>query len=116
MNIEEFYAQDERRRSSIEIELGREWRDANNIRHELSWIEETGELYVMQEPVPQFYEGPLGGYIVDSEDVNGLQVVVLCTVSSHERLNEALSGWEEAMGAPEGVEWLISKLSAAGLR
>ncbi len=116
MNIEEFYSQDERRRNSIEIELGREWRDAANVRYELSWIEDTGELYIMREPVPEFFEDPLGGFHVDKEDLEGLQVMVLCTISSHERLVEVLAGWEAAMDASDGISWLKATLSAAGLR
>jgi hypothetical protein len=116
MNIEEFYAQDERRRSSIEFELGREWRDASNVRYELSWIEDTGELYLMREPVPEFFEDPLGGFHVDKEQVDGLQVHVLCLVGSHEHLMEALTGWEDAMGSSDGISWLSAKLDNAGLR
>jgi hypothetical protein len=115
MDIEEFYAHDERRRSSIEIELGREWRDATNVRYELSWIEDTGELYIMREPVPEFFEDPLGGFHVDREQIEGLQVHVLCSISSHEHVVETLKGWEAAMVAPDGISWLSAKLDAAGL-
>ena len=51
MNIEDFYAQDERRRASSEIEFGRDWRDVGGTRYELSWVADTGELYLMREPV-----------------------------------------------------------------
>jgi hypothetical protein len=49
MDIEEFYDQDPRRRASDEIEFGREWSE-KELRFEVSWIVDTGELYVMAEP------------------------------------------------------------------
>ena len=115
MNIEEFYAADERRRSSAEVELGRDWRDAKGVRYELCWIEDTGELYTMREPVPGAYEDPLGDIYVDPEDLEELVVRELGAVSSHEQVEEILVGWPEAMVAPEGVEWLIGRLRAAGV-
>ena len=50
MDIEEFYEADERRRRSEEVEIGTEWHDADGARYELSWVADTGELYVMVEP------------------------------------------------------------------
>ena len=44
MNIEEFYEADERRRRSEEIEVGTEWLDRDGVRHEVSWVADTGEL------------------------------------------------------------------------
>jgi hypothetical protein len=49
MDIEDFYDQDPRRRASDEIEFGREWSE-NGQRFEVSWIADTGEVYVMAEP------------------------------------------------------------------
>jgi hypothetical protein len=49
MDIEEFYDQDPRRRASDEIEFGREWSE-NDRRFEVSWVADTGEVYVMAEP------------------------------------------------------------------
>ena len=115
VNIEEFYAEDERRRTSTEVEFGREWRDANNVRYELSWVQDTGELYLMREPVPGAYEDPFGDVFVDSEDVDDLVVSLLGVVTSHERVEEILVGWTEAMAAPKGVEWLAERLGSAGV-
>jgi hypothetical protein len=115
VNIEEFYAQDERRRASTEVELGRDWRDAAGVRYELCWVQDTGELYLMREPVPTLYEDPLGDFDVDSADLDELQVSVLGIVASKERVEEALVGWPEAMAQPEGVEWLAERLRTAGI-
>ena len=49
MDIEAFYAEDERRRHSAELEFGRDWQRRGG-RCEVSWVEDTGELYVMREP------------------------------------------------------------------
>ena len=50
MDIEEFYEADERRRRSEEVEIGTEWHDDAGVRYEVSWVADTGELYVMGEP------------------------------------------------------------------
>ena len=53
MDIEEFYSADERRRRSAEVEFGNNWFDAKGSRYELSWVEDTGELYAMLELIPE---------------------------------------------------------------
>ena len=60
MDIEEFYEADERRRRSEEIELGTEWHDRDAVRYEVSWVADTGELYVMREPAPRVAEDLFG--------------------------------------------------------
>ncbi len=115
MNIEDFYAADERRRSSAEVELGRDWYDAKGVRFELSWVEDTGELYLMAEPVVGVLEDPFGDYYPDTEDVDGLLVFVLGTVSTHQRIEEILAGWPEAMAEPESIEWMLGRLRDAGV-
>jgi hypothetical protein len=115
VNIEDFYAADERRRASTEVEFGRDWRDANETRYELSWVQDTGELYLMREPTPVAYEDPLGDFDVDAANLDDLVVSILGTVSSHERIEEILVGWPEAMAVPQGVEWLASRLRGAGV-
>ncbi len=59
MDIEEFYEADERRRRSEEVEIGTEWHDADGARYELSWVADTGELYVMREPTVPMSDGSL---------------------------------------------------------
>ena len=49
MDIEEFYSADERRRHSAELEFGRDWNDDTG-RCGVSWVADTGELYLMREP------------------------------------------------------------------
>ena len=61
MDIDEFYEADPRRRASAELELGSEWLGKDGIVHELNYVEDTGELYVLREPAPHVNEDPFGG-------------------------------------------------------
>jgi len=115
VNIEDFYAQDERRRASSEIEFGRDWRDVGGTRYELSWVADTGELYLMREPVTEVYEDPLGDFAPEPANLDDLVVTVLGVVTTHERVEEILVGWPEKMAGPSGVEWMLGVLKAAGV-
>jgi hypothetical protein len=115
VNIEDFYAEDERRRASSEVEFGRDWRDGAGVRYELSWVQDTGELYLMREPVPTMYEDPLGDFDVDEANVDELLVSLLGVVNSRERIEEVLVGWPEAMAEAEGIEWMAERLRGAGI-
>ncbi len=61
MDIDEFYEADPRRRASAELELGSEWLGKDGVQHELNYVEDTGELYVLREPAPHVREDPFGG-------------------------------------------------------
>ena len=118
MDIDEFYAADERRRESDEIELGTEWRDSLGARYELNWVEATSELYVMREPVPPMWEDPSGGIHVEIDErapVTGITVEVIAHIPTRERLEEILDGWQQAMPATDSVAWLQDRLKAAGV-
>lgn len=121
VDIEEFYDEDPRRRSSDELELGGDWHDAQGVRYELSWVEDTGELYVMREPVPTGWGTPFGGIHVwhahstDEKEIAGMTVAVLGVVPSRDDVQSILSGWEEAMDRAGSVEWLADRLRLAGV-
>ncbi len=121
VDIEEFYDADERRRHSAEIELGREWRDQYDVRYELNWVEDTGELYVMREPVPIETIDPFGGihvvgsHRVDQGEVDGMTVTVVGSVASRAEMEGALDGWEDAMDGPDSVAWLVERLRQRGI-
>lgn len=117
MDIEEFYDGDPRRRPSAEIELGTEWRDTHGVRYELTWVEDTGELYVIREPSPHIVEDPFGGThssIRHSEEVK-MTVNVVGQIATHDQLEEILAGWPEAMAGNDGAEWLAERLRSAGV-
>jgi len=110
MDIEEFYAADERRRRSEEVEIGTEWRDADGARYELSWVADTGELYVMREPNVAMTTDPFGDVWRGSLPTGSVTVGVVGWVPDRERLEQVLEGWQEAMGRPDSVSWLAERL------
>jgi len=81
VDIEEFYDEDERRRSSANLSWALN-ADKYGVRHELNWVEDTGELYVMREPYP--VSGPIlrrnpriGLHREDETEVEGMTVSVV---------------------------------------
>lgn len=117
MDIEGFYSADERRRASEEIELGTEWHDASGARYELSWVVDTGELYVMLEPVVgELLEDPFGDvFDVGHARADQLTVAVVGWFPDRARLDEVLKGWEQEMGSGNSITWLADHLKAAGV-
>lgn len=115
MDIEQFYAQDERRRRSEEIELGIEWHDADGARYELSWVADTGELYVMREPTVPMTEDPFGDVYTSRVPVDEITVAVVGWIPDRRTMEEVLQGWEEAMSGPNGVSWIDERLRARGI-
>ncbi len=121
VDIEEFYDADPRRRASAELELGSDWHDALGVRYELSWVEDTGELYAMREPVPAEWATPFGGihargsHSTDEREIAGMTVQVIAEVPSRVQLDKILEGWERAEPQPDSISWLVSRLGAAGL-
>ena len=117
MDIEEFYDADPRRRPSAEIELGTEWHDAHGSRYEVNWVEDTGELYVMREPVPHVTEDPFGGIhsSMGPAQEKAMTVHVVANIASHDQLHQILDGWQGAMAGNEGAEWLAERLRTSGV-
>ena len=119
MDIDEFYEADPRRRRSPELELGSEWRGKDGVQHELNYVEDTGELYVLREPAPHVREDPFGGlHISDPEGYEDkITVHVIAKIDSVENVHAILQGWPEAMREQGngGTEWLGQRLLAAGV-
>jgi hypothetical protein len=117
MNIEEFYDGDARRRPSAEIELGTNWHDAHGTRYELNWIEDTGELYVMREPVPHVREDPFGGLhsSMAPGDEKKMSVHVVAQIDSIDDMHKILEGWPDVEDGEGGAEWLAERLRSAGV-
>jgi hypothetical protein len=106
MDIETFYEQNEARRESAEFEFGNEWTDKKDNEYELSWVEATGELYLMVEPDAEVTEDLFGDFYVSQEPVTDLTVVIIGKVGSHAALEDVLQGWEEAMLDDNSLAWL----------
>lgn len=116
MDIEQFYSADERRRQSAEVEFGTNWFDAKGSRYELSWVEDTGELYAMLEPVPEADSWtPFGDIEVENVKVDSLVVMVLGTVATRDGIEQILDGWADHMAEADGVQWVADRLQAAGI-
>ena len=116
MDIEQFYSADERRRRSGEVEFGNNWFDAKGSRYELSWVEDTGELYAMLELTPEADTWtPFGDVEVEDSSVDSLAVTVLGTLATRAEVDQVLEGWAERMLEPDGVHWVAERLQAAGI-
>jgi hypothetical protein len=116
MDIEQFYSADERRRRSAEVEFGNNWFDAKGSRYELSWVEDTGELYAMLELTPEADTWtPFGDVEVEDTAVDSLVVSVLGTIPTRQAVEQLLDGWAEHMSDPDGVHWVAERLRSAGI-
>ena len=116
MDIEQFYSADERRRQSAEVEFGNNWFDAKGSRYELSWVEDTGELYIMLELIPEADSWtPFGDIEVEPVSVVGILVTVIGYVPTLAEVESILSGWSEEMAKPDGISWVAERLRAHGV-
>ena len=113
MDIETFYDQNEARRESAEFEIGDEWSDAAGVLYELSWVEATGELYLMAEPEAEFGTDPFGDYWALPSEVDEYTVVIIAQVANHEHLQTVLAGWEDAMLVENSLAWLAERFPPA---
>jgi hypothetical protein len=112
MDIEEFYAADERRRKSAELEFGTDWNDANG-RCGVSWVEDTGEVYVMREPLASVTGSGAGDLELVNMSEHALGVEVLGVVAGREAVESVMSGWEQKMPDADGIAWLRDRVQNA---
>jgi hypothetical protein len=103
------HGQNEARRESAEFEFGSEWTDASDNEYELSWVEATGELYLMVEPDAVVNEDIFGDFLVSDEMISDLTVVIIGKVASLTALEDALLGWEDAMLEESSLAWLYER-------
>ncbi len=117
MDIEDFYEADPRRRASAEIELGSEWQDAQGVHYELNYIEDTGELYVMQEPPPAESVDPAGGIHIRKDPSYAGKVIarVIAQIDTVDKLHSILEGWQQAMNGDDSIKWVDERLRVAGV-
>jgi hypothetical protein len=111
VDIEEFYDEDPRRRTSNEVEFGQDWSDANGVRYELSWVEDTGEVYAMREPAAAIEVDPVGDEWVDKLSSDAVTVEILGTVAERAELDRRLEGWQDAIVRPGSLSWLRSRFA-----
>jgi len=109
-SLEAFYAANEDRRSSAEFEFGDSWTDAAGNEYELSWIESTGEMYLMLGPDAVVGVDAFGDFWV-GQSAEGLSVVVIGSCATHDEVIVTLEGWESAVQGENSLEWLRSRLN-----
>jgi hypothetical protein len=115
MDIEEFYDQNPARRTSEEFEFGRDWSDADGNHAEISWVHDTGELYLMTAPFePIVASGLPGDEHVPRLPTNKVVVEVLGVYPSVEAVEELLAGWRDAMGGQASVPWVRDRIAHPG--
>lgn len=112
MDIEEFYDANPARRTSEEFEFGRNWSDAQDNRGEISWIRDTGELYVMTAPVEPIVTDPLGDEYVQALPTKAVHVDVLGVIPTLERVEALLVGWSAAMDQAQSLNWVQDRLAS----
>lgn len=116
MDIEQFYSADERRRQSAEVEFGTNWFDAKGNRYELSWVEDTGELYAMLELVPEADTWtPFGDIEVEDVPVDRLVVTIVGHIPTLKEVEGILAGWTDHMAEPDGIAWVAERLRSNGV-
>lgn len=91
----DFLAEDVRRRRSDEVDLGGTWRDGSSDSWTLSWLRETGELYLVRN---------------DSAVGAASTLIVLAVVASETDLDARLDGWRDARDREDGLTWLRGRL------
>ena len=109
MDLEDFYEQSDARRLSEEILFGSFWRDKINTAYELSWVIDTGELYLMHFPDGYInFTDTYGSFMTDDERwfVLDMFVLVIDIIPTEEEVRAKLLGWEEAMNQKNSIEWL----------
>jgi hypothetical protein len=110
MDIEGFYRADERRRRSEEVEFGTDWHDSAKARYEVSWVADTGELYLMGEPNEPFRVDLFGDMFELAVPTEAVTVAVIGWVADRSRLEQILDGWPAAMAGPDSLSWLAERL------
>jgi hypothetical protein len=116
MDIEQFYSADERRRQSAELELGTDWFDAKGNRYELSWVEDTGELYAMLELVPEADSWtPFGDVEVEKIPFDRVVVTVIAHIDTRAEVESILDGWGDEMTKPDSIAWVADRLRRHGV-
>src|SRR3954453_19167680 len=112
MDIEQVYPADEGRGDSAELEVGRDWQDVSG-RCEVSWVEDTGEVYVMREPTAAVTGSGAGDIELVPMSDEGLVVEVLGVVVGRPAVEGVMSGWEKKMGSADGIAWLRDRIEHA---
>ena len=92
-----FVADDARRGTSDQVDLGATWRAAgSNDAWRLSWLRDTGELYLCR---------------ADGYDGSCTDVHLIAVVRREADLDAMIDGWRELRFDPDGLSWLLGRVS-----
>ena len=90
-----FWADDERRRRSDQLDLGATWRWAgSNDAWRLAWVRDTGELYLCR---------------ADGHDGSCTDVSVLAVLPDERDVDALLAGWRDSRTEPDGLSWVLRR-------
>ena len=102
-DIEEFYSDNKERRFSGEADYGVWWRsgDEDNSRYRISYVEKTGEIYIIDEGYGSRGFVALLAIVPSDNREGGLYYRTLDTI---------LGGWADMCSKPNGIEWVKERL------
>jgi hypothetical protein len=113
VDLEAFYDADPRRRHSEELEFGNDWTD-RGARTQVSWVEDTGELYAMRDPLGGLQSDVIGDMRATPVEEEQLTVEVLGVVNGRDAIASVMSGWEKAMVADaNSITWVRDRIAHA---
>jgi hypothetical protein len=113
VDLEAFYDADPRRRHSEELEFGNDWMD-HGARTQVSWVEDTGELYAMRDPLGGLQSDVIGDVRATPVAEEQLAVQVLGVVNGRDTVASVMSGWETAMVADDdSLSWVRDRIAHA---
>lgn len=113
MDLEAFYDADPRRRHSEELEFGNDWMD-RGARTQVSWVEDTGELYAMRDPLGNLASDVIGDVRALPVTDEQLTVEVLGVINGRDAIASVMSGWDTAMTASDdSISWVRDRVANA---
>jgi hypothetical protein len=113
VDLEAFYDADPRRRTSEELEFGSDWTDSG-ARTQVSWVEDTGEIYAMRDPLGGLMSDVIGDVRATPVAEEQLTVEVLGVVDGREAVAAVMSGWQAAMVADDNsISWVRDRIAHA---
>jgi hypothetical protein len=113
VDLNDFYDADPRRRASEELEFGSDWSEGG-ARTQVSWIEATGELYAMRDPLGALVTDVIGDTRASPVADEDLSVEPLGIVPGRAGVEAVMSGWETAMASgPDSLAWVRVRIAHA---
>lgn len=113
-SIHAFYAEDDDRRRSPEVDYGAWWRDELNRPHRISYVRATGEVYAVAGGADPESVRVLAAdesvAVFSGGDYTGA-VELLASGLSETDVVMKMSGWGEQCGRPGSLQWARDRIS-----